>query len=93
MSEYSETLVSPDGRTVIARTPGEANDLRFGQGYRTATEQEKHEQQAEPTSEPTPEPTQEPGTEQTPAEEPAPMEAPEKSGRRAKSPEPAQDTK
>lgn len=31
---YSKELVSPDGRTVVASSPREANDLMYGGGYR-----------------------------------------------------------
>jgi len=38
MSEYRETLVSPQGRTVTVTSPGEYNDLRYGLGYRPPAE-------------------------------------------------------
>lgn len=86
MSDFSETYVSPDGRTVTARTPGEANDLRYGQGYRLATDEESARHRGgstEDTLQPSPEP----------AQEPSPAEAPEKTGRKTKTPDPVQDTK
>ena len=38
MSDYSEVLIAPDGREVIAKSPSEYNDLKFGMGYREKRE-------------------------------------------------------
>lgn len=65
MTNYHETLVSPEGRVVNVTSPAEYNDLRYGQGYRVTSEDqpEREPERVEPE-------TGEPVRENEPVEEP-----------------------